>query len=91
MKVSRPSGTAIVGSVLTLAMTLSIAGPALAQGTAQQRSACMGDAFRFCSSDIPNVARIEACLIHNRSQLHPACQAEFRASGNTHLHPEHFR
>ena len=32
---------------------------ASAQGTAEQRSACMGDAFQFCMADIPNVTAIE--------------------------------
>jgi hypothetical protein len=64
-----------VGSILTLAALLG-AGPASAQGTPQQRSACIGDAFRFCSGDIPNVARIEACLLQNRERLHTACQAQ---------------
>jgi hypothetical protein len=80
----------IAGSILTL-MAISYASPASAQGTAPQRSACMGDAFRFCSEDIPNVARIEACLLQNRERLHPACQAQFDGSGNSRLRPEHFR
>jgi hypothetical protein len=61
-----------------------------AQGTPQQRSACMGDAFRYCFSDIPNVGRIEACLNQNVSRLTPACQMEFKA-GSSKLQPEHFR
>ena len=80
----------VAGSILMLA-AISFAGPALAQGTAQQRSACMGDAFRFCSEDIPNVTRIEACLLQNRERLHPACQAEFGGSSSSRLQPEHFR
>ena len=80
----------VAGSILVLA-AISFAGPALAQGTAQQRSACMGDAFRFCSGDIPNVTRIEACLLQNRERLHPACQAEFDGSSSSRLQPEHFR
>jgi hypothetical protein len=80
----------VAGSILMLA-AISFTGPALAQGTAQQRSACMGDAFRFCSQDIPDVARIEACLLQNRERLHPACQAEFDGSSSSRLQPEHFR
>jgi hypothetical protein len=79
----------VMGSILMLSAIN--AGPALAQGTAQQRSSCMGDAFRFCREDIPNVARIEACLLQNRERLHPACQAEFGGSSNSHLQSEHFR
>jgi hypothetical protein len=80
----------LVGGILMLA-AISSTGPASAQGTSQQRSACMGDAFRFCSQDIPSVNKIEACLLQNRERLHPACQAEFDGSGNSRLQPEHFR
>lgn len=51
-----------------------VAGVAHAQGTAQQRTACMGDVFKFCSSDIPSASAIEGCLRRNVSQLKPACQ-----------------
>jgi hypothetical protein len=66
-------------------------GPLSAQGTEVQRTACMGDAFRFCSADIPNVARIETCLLQNRERLRPACQAQFDNAGSSRLQPEHFR
>jgi hypothetical protein len=82
--------TAAIGGILMLA-AISIAGPASAQGTAQQRTACMGDAFRFCSADIPNVSRIEACLMQNHERLHPACQAQIDGAGSSQLQPEHFR
>jgi hypothetical protein len=91
MKISRHFTSTIVGGVLTLAIGASIVGPASAQGTPDQRSACMGDAFRFCSADIPDVSRIEACLSQNRGELQPACRAEFQHTGNTRLRPEHFR
>ena len=50
---------------IPLALAVFIVSPfasAQAQGTPQERSACIGDAFRFCSTDIPNVAKIEAWL-----------------------------
>jgi hypothetical protein len=81
---------AAIGGILMLA-AICTAVPASAQGTAQQRSACMGDAFRFCSADIPNVSRIEACLMQNRERLHPACQAQFDRTGNSRLQTEYFR
>jgi hypothetical protein len=56
---------------------LSVAATANAQGTAEQTSACIRDAFRFCSAYIPNAARIEACLESNKRQLSPACRAQF--------------
>ena len=64
--------------------------PASAQGTAEQRSACMGDAFRFCSRFIPNVSAIEGCLEQNVSRLHPACAAEFGSYRTSRMRSEHF-
>lgn len=56
-------------------LAFAMAGPgARAQGTAAQRVACTGDAFSFCSADIPNVPRITACLRRNRSNISTACQ-----------------
>ena len=82
--------TLTAGSLFVLA-AIAFTIPASAQGTAQQRTACMGDAFRFCSADIPNVSRIETCLLQNRERLRPACQAQFDNSGSSQLQPEHFR
>lgn len=70
---------------------LLAAAPANAQGTAEQRSACEGDAFKFCFRDIPSVSAIEACLKANEPQLSPACQAEFAPARKTKLREEHFR
>ena len=48
--------------------------------TAEQQQACTPDAFRLCSSEIPYIERIRACMIRNKSQLSPQCRAFFRAS-----------
>jgi len=55
----------------------TLAFPAFAQGTAQQRAACEGDAFKFCAADIPSAEKIEACLRAKLSEISPACRAEF--------------
>jgi hypothetical protein len=47
--------------------------------TPEEQQACSGDAFRLCSSDIPDVDRITACMIRNKSQLSPGCRVFFRA------------
>ncbi len=52
--------------------------PAAAQGTAQQRSACMDDAYRLCGKVIPDEAKIEACLESRLTELSLACRAQFR-------------
>ncbi len=85
---ARPA--AILASVFLAAAP---AAPAAAQGTAEERSACMGDALRFCAGDIPNVSKIESCLDSKKSELTPACQAEFKPSQakKTKLKTEHFR
>jgi hypothetical protein len=56
---------------------LSVTAGANAQGTAEQTSACIRDAFRFCAAELPNAARIEACLESQKSKLSPACRAQF--------------
>ncbi len=47
--------------------------------TPEQEQACTGDAFRLCSSEIPDVDRVTACMVRNKSQLSPPCRAQFRA------------
>jgi hypothetical protein len=46
--------------------------------TPEQEQACTSDAFRLCSSEIPNVDRVTACMVARKSQLSPACRAQFR-------------
>lgn len=82
--------SSLIAIVSSLAIVI-VQGEAFAQGTSDQRSACMGDAFRFCSADIPSVAKIETCLSQNRANLTPACAAEFQPAQSTLLKPDHFR
>jgi len=74
-----------------LAACVLLSAPAPAQGTAEERSACMGDAFKFCFSDIPTVSKIESCLEKNEPKLTPACRAEFLPGKKTKMRAEHFR
>ena len=41
---------------------------------ADARQMCMGDAFRLCSSVIPNIPLITACMARQRRQLSPGCR-----------------
>ncbi len=75
---------------IIFAAALLSAAPAFAQGTAQERSDCMGDALRFCSADIPFVSAIEDCLETNMSRLSAACRREFAPTRTTKLQEEHF-
>ncbi|GEC16441.1 hypothetical protein NWI01_23330 [Nitrobacter winogradskyi] len=50
------------------------------RGTFAQRMACTPDVFRLCGSEIPDVARIVACLRHNQPQLGGPCRAVFESN-----------
>jgi hypothetical protein len=47
------------------------------RGTAEQRAACMPDAFRFCGSYIPDATGVEQSLRQNKSDLSDACRSVF--------------
>ena len=49
-------------------------------GTPEQRAACAPDAFRLCSSYIPDPGRVEYCLRQNKSDLSDACRLVFEQS-----------
>ena len=36
---------------------------------------CTGDALRLCSSEIPDIPRITACMMKQRTSLSPGCRA----------------
>jgi len=46
--------------------------------TAEQEQMCAGDAMRLCSSEIPDVDRITACMVRQRASLSDGCRAVFR-------------
>ena len=65
------------GSLLAMALAISIS-PAAGQGyTPEQEQACSGDAFRPCSAEIPDVGRVTACMVARKSELSPPCRAQF--------------
>lgn len=43
--------------------------------SAEAQQQCTGDAFRLCSSEIPNISKITACMFKNRTSLSPGCRA----------------
>ena len=45
--------------------------------TMEQQQMCSGDAMRLCSSEIPNVERITACMERQRASLSDGCRAVF--------------
>jgi hypothetical protein len=35
---------------------------------------CTGDAFRLCSSEIPDISRVTACMMKQRASLSSGCR-----------------
>lgn len=62
--------------VLTVAASISALSsrPSFAF-TAEAQQMCTGDAFKFCSSEIPNIPAITACMIKHRTELSTGCRA----------------
>jgi hypothetical protein len=65
---------------IAAAATFLCATSALAQenhGTPEQRAARTSDAFKLCSSYIPDATKVETCLRQNKSGLSNACRSGF--------------
>ena len=65
---------------LAIGSGLAAQGAVFAQeyrGTQQQQMACTPDVWRLCSSQIPDVNRIVACLRANTQNLSDGCRAVF--------------
>ena len=43
--------------------------------SAEAQQQCTGDAFRLCSSEIPNIPKITACMMKQRANLSSGCRA----------------
>ncbi|MBC9982277.1 hypothetical protein [Bradyrhizobium campsiandrae] len=43
--------------------------------SAEAQQMCTGDAFRLCSSEIPNIPKITACMMKHRTDLSAGCRA----------------
>ena len=42
--------------------------------SSEARQLCTGDALRLCSSEIPNIPAITACMIKNKANLSTGCR-----------------
>jgi hypothetical protein len=62
---------------LAVAGSLTVFAQAANAYTSEQRIACTPDAFRLCSSEIPNIDGITACMRRQKSSLSAACKAVF--------------
>jgi hypothetical protein len=61
---------------LTLAFVLSLSALSTQSFafSAEAQQMCTGDAMRLCSSEIPNISRITACMIKARTSLSAGCR-----------------
>jgi len=69
-------------TVVALALAALVT-PSSAVGTEDQRAACTPDVFRLCSSEIPSVDRIVACLEREKPRLSEGCRAVFSSPTRT--------
>ena len=67
-----------LGSMLVTALAISMLSTAADAYTPEQQQACTDDAFRLCSADVPDVDRVTACMVRNKSQLTPRCRVFFK-------------
>jgi hypothetical protein len=68
-----------LGAVLAVALSYSLLPTVGHAYTQEEQQACQPDAFRLCSSEIPDVDRVTACMVARKSQLSPECRRFFRA------------
>jgi hypothetical protein len=64
-------------AVLVLAFAVSfsaLSSKASFAFSAEAQQMCSGDAFRLCSSDIPNIPAITACMFKHRADLSTGCR-----------------
>ena len=64
------------GLVLAFAVSVSaLSSTSSLAFSAEAQQMCTSDAFRLCSSDIPNIPKITACMIKHRADLSTGCRA----------------
>ena len=63
-------------AALTLAFVLSLSALSTQSFafSAEAQQMCTGDAFRLCSSEIPNIPAITACMFKHKAQLSTGCR-----------------
>jgi hypothetical protein len=67
-----------LGLWLATALAVSMWSVAGRAYTPEQQQACSDDAMRLCGAYVPDVDRITACMVQNKSQLSPGCRVYFR-------------
>ena len=65
-----------IGFAVTFAISVfSMSTASHAAYSEEQKRLCLGDALKFCSSDIPDDAKVTACLTRHAAELSPKCKA----------------
>jgi hypothetical protein len=64
-----------IGFTLAFAVSMSAASTSSFAYSAEAQQMCTGDAFRLCSSEIPNISAITACMFKKRASLSAGCRA----------------
>jgi len=59
---------------LILAVAVSFSALSTSSFASEAQQMCTGDAMRLCSSEIPNVSRITACMRKQRASLSAGCR-----------------
>jgi hypothetical protein len=62
------------GLILAVASVSALSSTASFAFSAEAQQMCTSDAFRLCSSDIPNIPKITACMMKHRSDLSAGCR-----------------
>lgn len=77
--ISRCLGAAVLLGALSLSAAPASAkrasGPELRD---QEQAACYNDAMTLCKDDVPDEAKIEACMRKNISKVSAGCKAFFK-------------
>jgi len=78
--------TALGVAVATVVIVTASVAPV---GAETVREACTHDAFRLCSSAMPDIGRTKACLAQNRQSLSDTCKQAFGSARGIHHHHHH--
>jgi hypothetical protein len=62
------------GLTAALAIGLCAASTSSFAFSAEAQQMCTGDAFRLCSSEIPDISRVTACMMRRRASLSVGCR-----------------
>jgi hypothetical protein len=86
MTVSHTRTIRSLGFALAFAVSMSAASTSSFAFSAEAQQMCTGDAFRLCSSEIPNIPAITACMFKKRASLSTGCRTvmdrDLAAQGN---------